>query len=93
MWKTWTDPEQVKRWWGPDGFSCPFARIDFRVDGKCFVWFGAAANHCAIYRVLGDHKDEYGPLRLANHQPSRLDREVVTMLPRMKKGQSFCSTD
>jgi hypothetical protein len=39
---------------GPDGFSCPFARIDFRVDGKCFVWFGAAANHCAIYGVLGD---------------------------------------
>jgi hypothetical protein len=22
------------------------------------VWFGAAANHCAIYGVLGDHKDE-----------------------------------
>src|SRR5580693_10213232 len=57
----------------------------FRLDGKCFVWFGAAANHCAIYGALGDHKDEYGPLRLANHQPSRLDREVVTMLPRMKK--------
>jgi hypothetical protein len=30
----------------------------FRIDGKCFVWFGAAANHCAIYGVLGDHKDE-----------------------------------
>jgi uncharacterized protein YdhG (YjbR/CyaY superfamily) len=30
----------------------------FRLDGKCFVWFGAAANHCAIYGVLGDHKDE-----------------------------------
>ena len=29
----------------------------FRLDGKCFVWFGAAANHCAIYGVLGDHKD------------------------------------
>jgi len=27
----------------------------FRLDGKCFVWFGAAANHCAIYGVLGDH--------------------------------------
>ena len=26
----------------------------FRLDGKCFVWFGAAAN----YGVLGDHKDE-----------------------------------
>ena len=22
------------------------------------MWFGAAANHCAIYGVLGDHKDE-----------------------------------
>ena len=30
----------------------------FRLDGKCFVWFGAAANHCAIYGVVGDHKDE-----------------------------------
>ena len=30
----------------------------FRLDGKCLVWFGAAANHCAIYGVLGDHKDE-----------------------------------
>jgi uncharacterized protein YdhG (YjbR/CyaY superfamily) len=26
----------------------------FRLDGKCFVWFGAAAN----YGVLGDHRDE-----------------------------------
>jgi hypothetical protein len=21
------------------------------------VWFGAAANHCAIYGVVGDHKE------------------------------------
>ncbi len=26
VWQAWTDPEQVKRCWGPDGFSCPFAR-------------------------------------------------------------------
>jgi uncharacterized protein YdhG (YjbR/CyaY superfamily) len=30
----------------------------FRLDGKCFVWFGAAANHCAIYGVLGEHRAE-----------------------------------
>jgi uncharacterized protein YdhG (YjbR/CyaY superfamily) len=30
----------------------------FRLDGKCLVWFGAAANHYAIYGVLGDHKGE-----------------------------------
>jgi uncharacterized protein YdhG (YjbR/CyaY superfamily) len=29
----------------------------FRLEGKCFVWFGAAANHCSIYGVVGDHAD------------------------------------
>jgi uncharacterized protein YndB with AHSA1/START domain len=37
VWKVWTDPEQVKRWWGPDGFSCPFARINFREGGISHV--------------------------------------------------------
>ena len=30
-WQPWTDPELVKRWWGPNGFSAPVAKIDFRV--------------------------------------------------------------
>jgi len=30
----------------------------FRLDGKCFIWLGAAANHCAIYGVGGAHADE-----------------------------------
>lgn len=25
----------------------------FRLDGKPFIWFGAAANHCALYGVVG----------------------------------------
>jgi uncharacterized protein YndB with AHSA1/START domain len=34
VWKAWTEPEQVKKWWGPRGFTCPTAEIDFRVGGK-----------------------------------------------------------
>jgi uncharacterized protein YndB with AHSA1/START domain len=34
VWKVWTEPEYVKRWWGPEGFTSPFVRIDFRVGGK-----------------------------------------------------------
>ena len=31
----------------------------FRLDGKPFIWFGAAANHCALYGVVGlEFKDE-----------------------------------
>ncbi|MCI0446129.1 SRPBCC domain-containing protein [bacterium] len=34
VWKAWTDPEHVKRWWGPKNFTAPFVKSDFRVGGK-----------------------------------------------------------
>lgn len=34
VWMTWTTPEKIKQWWGPEGFTCPEARIDFREGGK-----------------------------------------------------------
>lgn len=37
VWRAWTDPEQVMRWWGPNGFTCPVARIDFREGGVSLV--------------------------------------------------------
>ena len=37
VWKVWTDPELVKRWWGPKHFTAPVAEIDFRVGGKSLV--------------------------------------------------------
>ena len=33
LWQAWTDPEHVKRWWGPKGFTTPFCTIDLRVGG------------------------------------------------------------
>jgi uncharacterized protein YndB with AHSA1/START domain len=37
LWKAWTDPEMIKRWWGPEYFSAPSIRLDLRVGGK-YVW-------------------------------------------------------
>jgi uncharacterized protein YndB with AHSA1/START domain len=34
VWKAWTDPDLMKRWWGPEGFMSPYCEIDFRVGGK-----------------------------------------------------------
>jgi uncharacterized protein YndB with AHSA1/START domain len=34
VWKAWTDPQYVKQWWGPKGFTVLFCRMDFRVGGK-----------------------------------------------------------
>jgi uncharacterized protein YndB with AHSA1/START domain len=37
VWQAWMDPQLVMRWWGPDRFTSPFARMDFRVGGKSLV--------------------------------------------------------
>lgn len=34
VWKTWTDPELIKWWWGPKTYSAPFITSDFRIGGK-----------------------------------------------------------
>ena len=34
VWKAWTDPEHLMRWWGPKDFTSPSCKMDFRVGGK-----------------------------------------------------------
>jgi uncharacterized protein YndB with AHSA1/START domain len=37
VWKAWTDPEHVMRWWGPTGFTSPTCEMDFREGGTTLV--------------------------------------------------------
>lgn len=34
VWKYWTTPELVQKWWGPEHFYAPSIKADFRVGGK-----------------------------------------------------------
>ena len=34
VWQAWTDPEEVKKWWGPKDFTAPSIQTDLRVGGK-----------------------------------------------------------
>ncbi len=34
VWRAWTEPELIKKWWGPEGFSAPSIKIDLKVGGK-----------------------------------------------------------
>jgi uncharacterized protein YndB with AHSA1/START domain len=34
VWRAWTETEQIKQWWGPEHFTAPVAKIDFREGGK-----------------------------------------------------------
>jgi uncharacterized protein YndB with AHSA1/START domain len=44
-WRAWCEPDQVRQWWGPTGFSCPRADIDFRVGGTSLVTMQAPAEY------------------------------------------------
>lgn len=33
VFKAWTDPERMKEWWGPKGFTTPFCEIDLKLGG------------------------------------------------------------
>lgn len=59
----------------------------FCLDGKAFIWFGAGANHCAIYGVSGTLQNDFknydtsgrGTLRFqaADSIPAALIRKLV----------------
>jgi uncharacterized protein YndB with AHSA1/START domain len=34
VWKAWTEPEEVMRWWGPKHYTSPSCRIDLRLGGR-----------------------------------------------------------
>lgn len=37
VWKAWSEPTYVRLWWGPTGFTCPLAEMDFREGGTSLV--------------------------------------------------------
>lgn len=41
VWKAWTDPAELKRWWGPRGFKTHTCKVDLRPGG--FFLYGMTA--------------------------------------------------
>jgi uncharacterized protein YndB with AHSA1/START domain len=37
VWNAWKDPGQIRRWWGPQGFTGTTAEVDFREGGRTLV--------------------------------------------------------
>lgn len=34
VWKAWSESENVKKWFSPEGYTCPSSSIDFKEGGK-----------------------------------------------------------
>ena len=46
VYKAWTDPQHLREWWGPKGFTNTFEIFDFQVGGKWkFMMHGPEQGH------------------------------------------------
>src|SRR5262245_44002375 len=57
LWKAWTDPEHLAKWWGPKGFTNTFQTFDLKPGGAWqFVMHGPDgvdyANHSVFLEIV-----------------------------------------
>lgn len=43
VWRAWVEPEMVKQWWGPNGFTVPLAEMNVRPGARSLVCMRAPA--------------------------------------------------
>jgi uncharacterized protein YndB with AHSA1/START domain len=81
VWKVWTDPDEVTRWWGPQHFTTPREKIEFdlRPGGVCRL------------TMVGPAGEEYpsdGHFRIVE-PPARLSfGEDTTANPMIESGET-----
>ena len=93
VWKAWVDPEMVKQWWGPEGFTCPVAKIDFREGGTSLVCMRAPKEFLGgldmyntwTYEKIAPMKRFVYILRFADKDGNRMDPAKQGLPPEMPK--------
>ena len=45
VWQAWNEGEQVQRWWGPAGFTCPVAKMNVREGSHSLVCMRSPDGH------------------------------------------------
>jgi len=56
VYRAWSEPDHLKNWWGPAGFTNTFNEFDFRVGGRwSFIMHGPNkgnyANECEFIKI------------------------------------------
>ncbi|MDZ4278316.1 MAG: SRPBCC domain-containing protein [Dehalococcoidia bacterium] len=72
MWKAWTEPERLARWFGPKDYTIASVEIDLRVGGRLF--FSMQSPEGQLYWHLGVF-EEIVPLERIVYKDSFADAE------------------
>jgi uncharacterized protein YndB with AHSA1/START domain len=55
VWQAWTDPEMLKKWWGPNDVIVPECEVELREGGRIYIVMEASA-------AMGDYKGTRWPM-------------------------------
>ena len=84
VYRAWTDPQAIKRWWGPGGHDpVSLAELDVRVGGRFRIVFGGPDGRA--HEVQGVYKEVVPSRRLAftwtwpNSTPERESLVTITL--------------
>jgi uncharacterized protein YndB with AHSA1/START domain len=83
VWRAWTDPDAVKKWWGPGpGEPVAAAELDVRVGGRFRIVFGGAdgkAHECAgVYKEVVPNRRLVFTWCWPNTTPERVSVVTIT---------------
>jgi uncharacterized protein YndB with AHSA1/START domain len=71
VWKAWTEPEQLARWWGPRGWSNPLERITMDVrPGGAFSVTSVSDEDGSEMTSRGVYREVAEPERLVFDEPA-----------------------
>ena len=62
VFKAWTEPDRLVRWWGPQGFTTPFCTMDLRPGGA--VRFCMRSPEGTDHWLQGVYREIVAPERL-----------------------------
>ncbi|MGH8048058.1 MAG: SRPBCC family protein [Chthoniobacterales bacterium] len=87
----WTDPEQVKHWFGPDGCTVSSIRSDLRVGGE--YRFAVVSEQYGAMAVRGEFREIAPPSRLVytwqwEDDPDYANRETLITVEFIEHGGS-----
>lgn len=62
VFKAWTEPERLKRWWGPEHFTNPVCEVDPRAGGAIRIHMRGPDG--SVYPMTGTYQEVKEPERL-----------------------------
>ena len=78
LWKAWTEPEHLMKWYGPKGFTTPRCEMDLKVGGR-HLWSMKSPDGMQMY-FTGTYK-EIVPMDRIVYTDSLSDAEGNVMSP------------